>query len=110
MARPHLPSGDFFGAAARTIESGGFRVGLWIASRPPEAVEGHVHDDAHFILALDGFTPRATTPAHAIRHARQRIAAVWPLQRRARLGRLGARCARCGVPSRKLGLRGALHP
>jgi len=54
MARPHLPSGDFFGAAARTIESGGFRVGLWIASRPPEAVEGHVHDDAHFILALDG--------------------------------------------------------
>ena len=36
MARPNLPSGDFFGAASRTVEAGGFRVGLWIASRPPD--------------------------------------------------------------------------
>jgi AraC family transcriptional regulator len=54
MARPNLPSGDFFGAASRTVEAGGFRVGLWIASRPPEGVELHAHDDAHFVLALDG--------------------------------------------------------
>jgi hypothetical protein len=63
MARPHLPPGDFFGAAARTIGAGGFRVGLWIASRPPEAVEGHAHDDAHFILALDdGYRSLAHDP------------------------------------------------
>ena len=54
MSKPHLPSGDFFGAASRTVESGGFRVGLWVASRPPEGVELHAHDDAHFVLALDG--------------------------------------------------------
>ena len=54
MARPHLSSGDFFGAASRTVEAGGFRVGLWVASRPPEGVELHAHDDAHFVLALDG--------------------------------------------------------
>lgn len=54
MARPNLPSGDFFGAASRIVEAGGFRVGLWIASRPPEGVELHAHDDAHFVLALDG--------------------------------------------------------
>lgn len=63
MARPHLPPDDFFGAAARTIKAGGFRVGLWIASRPPEAVEGHAHDDAHFILALDdGYRSLAHDP------------------------------------------------
>lgn len=63
MVRPHLSSGDFFGSASRTIEAGGFRVGLWVASRPPEAVEGHAHDDAHFILALDdGYRSLAHDP------------------------------------------------
>ncbi|MDK2747129.1 MAG: AraC family transcriptional regulator [Brevundimonas sp.] len=63
MARPHLSSGDFFGAASRTVQAGGFRVGLWIASRPPEGVEQHAHDDAHFVLALDdGYRSLAHDP------------------------------------------------
>jgi len=63
MARPHLSSGDFFGAASRTVEAGGFRVGLWIADRPPESVVFHAHDDAHFILALDdGYCSLAHDP------------------------------------------------
>ncbi|MDG2522290.1 AraC family transcriptional regulator [Caulobacter segnis] len=32
----------------------GFKVGLWRASLPPEGVPTHVHEDAHFVLALDG--------------------------------------------------------
>ena len=63
MTKPHLSSGDFFGAASRTIEASGFRVCLWIASRPPEGVELHAHDDAHFVLALDdGYRSLARDP------------------------------------------------
>lgn len=53
MVKRRLSSGDFFGAASRTVAVGGFRVGLWVADRPPESVQFHAHDDAHFILAVD---------------------------------------------------------
>lgn len=50
----HLPSGAFIGARSLLVDAGGFKVGLWRAALPPEGVHEHVHDDAHFILTLDG--------------------------------------------------------
>jgi AraC family transcriptional regulator len=49
-----LPSGDFIGARSLSVETGGFKVGLWRAALPPEGVHEHVHEDAHFVLTLDG--------------------------------------------------------
>lgn len=54
MTRSRLASGAFIGARARSVEVGDFKVGLWRAARPAEGVDLHVHDDAHFVLALDG--------------------------------------------------------
>lgn len=49
-----LSSGAFIGTRSLSIETGGFKVGLWRAALPPEGVHEHVHEDAHFILTLDG--------------------------------------------------------
>lgn len=49
-----LPSGDFIGARSLSVETGGFKIGLWRAALPPEGVHEHVHEDAHFVLTLDG--------------------------------------------------------
>lgn len=54
MTTSRLSSGAFIGARSLVVEVGGFKVGLWRASLPPEGVHTHVHDDAHFVLALDG--------------------------------------------------------
>lgn len=51
-----LPHGQFLGDLNRSVEAGGFRVDLRVASLPPEAVTEHSHDNAHFILPLaDGY-------------------------------------------------------
>ena len=66
MARPHLSSGDFFGAASRTVEAGGFRVGLWVASRPPEGVEVEMPPRPRAIVDFSirlAATPSAATQA-----------------------------------------------
>jgi len=49
-----LPSGAFIGARSLSVETGGFKIGLWRAALPPESVHEHVHEDAHFVLTLDG--------------------------------------------------------
>lgn len=49
-----LPHGQFLGDLNRSVEAGGFRVDLRVASLPPEAVAEHSHDNAHFILPLTG--------------------------------------------------------
>lgn len=54
MTTSRLSSGAFIGARSRVVEVGDFKVGLWRAALPPEQVQPHVHDDAHFVLALDG--------------------------------------------------------
>lgn len=54
MSAAHFSPGTFLGTRSRVVEAGDFRVGLWRAALPPECVETHVHEDAHFILALDG--------------------------------------------------------
>ena len=54
MARPRFAPGVFLGDASRTVRAGGFRLGLWTAALPPEGVAPHVHEAAHFVLALDG--------------------------------------------------------
>lgn len=63
-----LPHGQFLGELNRSVEAGGFRVDLRVASLPPEAVAEHAHDNAHFILPLaDGYRSLARDP-----HARRR--------------------------------------
>ncbi|WP_269716338.1 helix-turn-helix domain-containing protein [Caulobacter sp. NIBR2454] len=54
MAAPSFSSGAFLGDRSRAIQVAGFKVGLWRASLPPEGVHTHIHEDAHFVLALDG--------------------------------------------------------
>jgi AraC family transcriptional regulator len=53
MIVERLPSGSFLGSRSATVEVGDFKAGLWRASVPPEGVHLHVHEDAHFVLALD---------------------------------------------------------
>lgn len=48
-----LASGQFLGTDAVRQSAAGFNVALWRATVPPEAVQPHVHDDAHFVLTLD---------------------------------------------------------
>jgi len=54
MAHVRFAPGVFLGDASRTVRAGGFRLGLWTAALPPEGMTPHVHEDAHFVLALDG--------------------------------------------------------
>lgn len=54
MASSPLPSGAFLGHRSTTATVGEFKAGLWRASVPPEGVHTHTHEDAHFVLALDG--------------------------------------------------------
>lgn len=54
MAPSSLPSGAFLGQRSTTATVAGFKAGLWRASVPPEGVHTHTHEDAHFVLALDG--------------------------------------------------------
>lgn len=49
-----LPSGAFLGHRTTTATVADFKAGLWRASVPPEGVHTHTHEDAHFVLALDG--------------------------------------------------------
>lgn len=60
-----LPSGAFLGSRSAVVEAGGFKAGLWRASVPPEGVHVHVHDDAHFVLALDGGYRSLAHDAHS---------------------------------------------
>lgn len=51
------------GALNRSVSAGGFEVDLRVATLPPEAVEEHSHDSAHFILPLaDGYRSLARDP------------------------------------------------
>lgn len=54
MTSPALAAGEFFGARFRSVATSGFKVDLRLATLPPEEVLSHSHDDAHFVLALDG--------------------------------------------------------
>ena len=54
MTSPALAAGEFFGARFRSVATSGFKVDLRLATLPPEQVLSHSHDDAHFVLALDG--------------------------------------------------------
>lgn len=54
MPSPIFLPGAFMGDRSRWTDVAGFKVGLWQASLPPDCVPTHVHEDAHFILALDG--------------------------------------------------------
>lgn len=54
MTSTTLSAGQFFGARFRSVSSSGFRIDLRVATLPPEEVQTHSHDDAHFVLALDG--------------------------------------------------------
>lgn len=63
-----LPHGQFLGETSRSVEAGGFRVDLRVASLPPEAVAEHSHDNAHFILPLaDGYRSLARDPLESTR-------------------------------------------
>lgn len=60
---PRFGSGQFFGAHAVQQTAGGFQAGLWRATRPPDAVVPHEHDDAHFVFVLDdGYHSLARQP------------------------------------------------
>lgn len=51
------------GMLNRSVSAGGFDVDLRVATLPPEAVEEHSHDTAHFILPLaDGYRSLARDP------------------------------------------------
>lgn len=54
MTLKNLAAGEFFGSRFRSVKASGFRIDLRVATLPPEAVQTHSHDDAHFVLALDG--------------------------------------------------------
>ena len=54
MTSMTLAAGEFFGSRFRSVSSSGFRIDLRTATLPPEEVQSHSHDDAHFLLALDG--------------------------------------------------------
>ena len=54
VTRSVLPTGQFLGARSRGIAVAGFQIDLRVATLPPEQVALHSHDDAHFVLALDG--------------------------------------------------------
>lgn len=54
MAPLPLPSGAFFGHRSVTATVADFKAGLWRATVLPDGVQTHTHDDAHFVLALDG--------------------------------------------------------
>ncbi|MGV9010533.1 helix-turn-helix domain-containing protein [Brevundimonas sp.] len=58
-----LLRGQFMGTLNRSVSAGGFEVDLRVATLPPEAVEEHSHDVAHFILPLaDGYRSLARDP------------------------------------------------
>lgn len=78
MSVERLPSGAFIGSRSAVVETGGFKAGLWRASLPPEGVQTHVHDDAHFVLALDrGYRSLAHDPASPAGAAFRESALVW---------------------------------
>lgn len=61
-----LLRGQFMGTLNRSVSAGGFEVDLRMATLPPEAVEEHSHDVAHFILPLaDGYRSLARDPLTA---------------------------------------------
>lgn len=58
-----LLHGEFLGTLNRSVSAGGFDVDLRVATLPPDAVEEHSHDAAHFILPLaDGYRSLARDP------------------------------------------------
>lgn len=62
MSRRFL-HGEFLGTLNRSVRAGGFDVDLRVATLPPEAVEEHSHEAAHFILPLaDGYRSLARDP------------------------------------------------
>jgi AraC family transcriptional regulator len=54
MTSTTLAAGEFFGARHRSVASSAFRIDLRVATLPPDEIQTHAHDDAHFVLALDG--------------------------------------------------------
>ncbi|PZN99301.1 MAG: hypothetical protein DCF29_19100 [Alphaproteobacteria bacterium] len=61
-----LLRGQFMGTLNRSVSAGGFEVDLRVATLPPEDVEEHSHDVAHFILPLaDGYRSLARDPLTA---------------------------------------------
>lgn len=48
-----MASGSFFGRRLDVLRIAGFSVGLWRATRSPEEVTAHIHEDAHFVFAID---------------------------------------------------------
>jgi len=63
MIQPRFAAGEFLGSVSRKVRAGDFQIGLWTAALPPEGVMPHVHDDAHFVLALDaGYRSLARDP------------------------------------------------
>jgi AraC family transcriptional regulator len=54
MSQSSLRPGEFLGARSTGVFASGVQVDLRIATLPPEQVHNHAHDDAHFVLALDG--------------------------------------------------------
>jgi AraC family transcriptional regulator len=55
--------GQFLGTRNRSVSAGGFEVDLRVATLPPDAVEEHSHEVAHFILPLaDGYRSLARDP------------------------------------------------
>jgi len=54
MSRQSLAPGEFFGERSRGVLAHGYRIDLRIATLPAEQVQTHSHEDAHFVLALDG--------------------------------------------------------
>lgn len=58
-----LAHGQFLGDLNRSVEAGGFRIDLRVATLPPQAVVEHSHEHAHFILPLaDGYRSLARDP------------------------------------------------
>lgn len=78
MSSKTLASGEFFGSRFRSVSLSGFRIDLRVATLPPEEVQTHSHDDAHFILALDGgYRSLAHDPGTPAGHAFGPGALVW---------------------------------
>ncbi|NBW10714.1 MAG: AraC family transcriptional regulator [Caulobacteraceae bacterium] len=78
MAGSSFRSGQFLGARSTGVSVSGFQIDLRIATLPPEQVNSHAHDDAHFVLALDGgYRSLAHDPATPVDQAFGPGALVW---------------------------------
>jgi len=78
MTPTALAAGEFFGSRFRTVSLACFQVDLRVATLPPEEVQTHSHDDAHFVLALDGgYRSLAHDPGTPVGGAFRPGALVW---------------------------------